>query len=197
VSASGLIGISFNHRSSGGRFAGMDAVAADVHDLVGYVRGHATELNIAPDSLCVWASSAGVPYLQEFLAAPPAFVRCLVAYYGMMDFQQFSETIPPETPDEERANTIGHFRKFSLLYHLLDHSAAVPPLFIARAGLDDPQANQTLDRFVAEASARGVTVEVACHPSGHHAFDILDNDETSREIIQQTIRFMQVHLLTQ
>jgi acetyl esterase/lipase len=197
VAASGLIGIPFNHRSSGGRFAGMDAAAADVHDLVGFVRGHAGELNINPDALCVWACSAGVPYLQEFLAAPPAFVRCLVAYYGMLDFQQFADTIPPETPDEERATTIEYFRKFSLLYHLLDHPAAIPPLFIAQAGLDDPQANQTIDRFVAEASTRCVTVEVARHPSGHHAFDILDDDETSREIIRQTLQFIQAHLQTQ
>ena len=197
AAASGLVGIPFNHRSSAGRLSGMLDVAADIHDLIDYVRSHAGELNIDPDWLCVWACSAGVPYLQELMAAPPDFVRCLVAYYGMMDFRQFADSIPSETPAEECATTIQLFKKFSLIKPLLDHPSTLPPMFIAQAGLDDPQANSSIDRFVAEASASGAKVEFVRHPTGHHGFDVLDDDETSRMVIKQTLRFMQVHLHNQ
>ena len=194
AAASGLVGIPFSHRSTSGRLSGMDVVASDVHDLIEYVRAHADELNVAPDSLCIWACSAGVPYLQELMAAPPAYIRCMVAYYGMMDFRQFSDSIPSETAAEERATTIRLFKKFSLIDHLLDHPSAIQPLFVAQAGLDDPGANASIDRFYSEACSLGVKVELVRHLSGHHGFDILDDDDTSREIIGRTLNFMQTHL---
>ena len=190
VAACGLIGIPFEHRSSRGRIAGMEAVDADIHDLIDYVRAHAAELHIDPCSLCVWACSAGVPYLQELMATPPDYVRGLVAYYGMMDFRQFTDSISRETPAEERAATVQLFKKFSLLKHLQDHPTTIPPLFIAQASLDDPVANDTINRFVAAASARGAGVESVRHPNGQHGFDIVDDDETSRKIIEQTLRFI-------
>jgi hypothetical protein len=48
--------------------------------------------------------------------------------------------------------------------------------------------------FVNEASVRGGDVKLLVHPTGVHAFDLRNDDEAPREIITQTIRFMQVHL---
>ncbi len=157
AAASGFIGIPFNHRSSGGEPAGREAVASDVHDLITFVRAHASDLNLDPDRLCVMACSAGVAYLWEMLASSPTFVRCLVAYYGSMDFGQ-----------------------------VLD---AASPLFIVQAGLDDPGANATIDRFYSQARSLGAKVELVRHPSGHHGFDVLDDDNTSRKIIRRNLIF--------
>jgi len=195
AAASGLAGLPFNHRSAGGRLTGMVSVAEEIHGLVDYVRHHAAELNVDPDRLCLWACSAGVPYLQEFFAAPPAFVRCMVACYGFMDFQQFIETIEPVTSVEERATKLRLFKQFSLLGYLQDHPAVIPPLFIAQAGQDDPAANASIDRFYSAACSLNVQVELARHPSGRHGFDILDEDATSRLIVERILGFVRQHLL--
>jgi dienelactone hydrolase len=195
AAASGLIGIPFNHRSDGSRLSGMVSVAEDVHDLVEYVRRNAPELNVDPDRLSLWACSAGVPYLQEFFAAPPPFVRCMVAYYGMMDYQQVAGTLEPDIPAEERAAILRLFEQFSLLGYLQDHPAAISPIFIAQAGQDDLMANASIDRFYSEACSLHVQVQLACHSSGRHGFDVLDADAPSSTIIDDTLRFKRFHLL--
>ena len=73
-------------------------------------------------------------------------------------------------------------------------SAAVPPIFIARAGLDGPGINEPLDRFLAEAMAKNLSIEMMNHPDGHHSFDLLDADARSREIIQRALEFIRARL---
>jgi len=70
----------------------------------------------------------------------------------------------------------------------------VPPLFVARAGQDNPGLNATIDRFVQEAVARNAPLELMTHPTGRHGFDVLDDDDRSREIIARTLDFLKHHL---
>jgi dienelactone hydrolase len=70
----------------------------------------------------------------------------------------------------------------------------IPPIFIARAGLDNQWLNATVDRFIDEAIASNAALEIITHPGGHHGFDILDDDERSRTIIQRTLFFLKAHL---
>jgi dienelactone hydrolase len=70
----------------------------------------------------------------------------------------------------------------------------VPPLLLARAGLDRPVFNEAMDRFAAEAIHRGAAVDLLTHPRGQHGFDVLDDDDRSREIIARTLAFMRWHL---
>jgi len=87
IAAGGLIAVTFNHRSPDEHISLKD-VAGDVDDLVRYVREHAEELRIDKDRLAIWAGSAGVPLgIRSALLGTPAFVRCLVAYYGPLDLQ--------------------------------------------------------------------------------------------------------------
>jgi hypothetical protein len=69
-----------------------------------------------------------------------------------------------------------------------------PPMFIARAGLDSPDLNDGLDRFVQAALKHNVSVEVLNHATGHHGFDIEDNNARSREILKRTIEFLKTHI---
>jgi hypothetical protein len=66
-------------------------------------------------------------------------------------------------------------------------------MFIARAGLDDADLNDGLDRFVQIALSKNATVDLANHATGHHGFDVEDNNERSREIIKHTIEFIKAH----
>ena len=70
------------------------------------------------------------------------------------------------------------------------------PLFIARAGRDQmPGLNAALDSFLARAVTCNLPVTIVNHSMGPHAFDLLDDSETSREIIRQILAFLRFHLL--
>jgi hypothetical protein len=58
-----------------------------------------------------------------------------------------------------------------------------------------PGLNEKLDRFVSEALAHNLPVTLVNHPSGPHSFDLLDDGETSREIVRRILAFMRFHLL--
>ena len=73
-------------------------------------------------------------------------------------------------------------------------NANVPPLLIVRAGLDDPDLNAGIDALVRVALERNLNVDILNHATGHHAFDMLDDNERSREIIRATLAFLQTHL---
>jgi len=47
---------------------------------------------------------------------------------------------------------------------------------------------------VRDALAQGVEIEVFNHARGRHGFDILDDNDRSREIIRATIEFLKAHL---
>jgi hypothetical protein len=57
--------------------------------------------------------------------------------------------------------------------------------------LDNPTLNREVDAFIAKALSLNETIEVMNHPVGRHAFDMLDDDDRSREIIARTIEFIQ------
>jgi hypothetical protein len=63
-----------------------------------------------------------------------------------------------------------------------------------RAGLDQPDLNSIIDNFIVKAFAQNVSITAVNHATGHHSFDILDNNERSREIIKQTLDFIKTHL---
>jgi acetyl esterase/lipase len=72
------------------------------------------------------------------------------------------------------------------------------PLFIVRAGKDEtPHLNETIDRFLAKALICNLPIIFANHANAPHSFDVMDDGETSREIIRQILAFMQHHLLAQ
>jgi len=67
-------------------------------------------------------------------------------------------------------------------------------MLIVRAGLDNPRLNASIARLVTVAVARNVDIDFMNHATGHHAFDMLDNNERSREIIRATLEFLRGHL---
>jgi acetyl esterase/lipase len=118
----------------------------------------------------------------------PAYIRCLVGFYAFMDIQQSGNLF---TVNESKEN----LQKFSSINYLAKDAEKIPPIFIARAGLDVvPTMDDSIDRFVREALAKNVSLTVANHPKGVHGFDNQTDDERSREIIQSAIAFMKSNL---
>lgn len=182
VAASGMVAVIFTQRV-GSPGTGILDGAADVADAIAHVRSHAGELGIDGDRLGLAAYSGGGPMLSPFLHDPPPYVRCLVAFYAIMDIRQVREQ-SPET-----------LERFSPIVQIAHAPARVPPLFLARAGQDRvPGLKDALDRFAAEALALNIPLTLVNHPQGIHGFDNQNDDERSREILAQTIAFLAKHL---
>lgn len=187
TAASGLIAVTFNHRSPDEHIS-LGDVAGDVDDLVGYVRQSAEELQIDKERLAIWTCSAGVPLgTRSALLGTPAFVKCLVAYYGPLDLQEL------QTDWELTADEV---RKFSATTYLAEHAERLAPMLIAKAGLDHPALNASIDHFIQEASVKNAALDFMTHPGGQHAFDVLDDVARSHEIIQRTVEFLKTYLIS-
>jgi dienelactone hydrolase len=168
AAASGLIGITFEHRSSEARTRLAEA-ASDVLELVAFVRRGGARGHVDVDRIGLWVASGGPPMVLPWvLRDRPPFVRCVAALYGVMD---------------------------SSVEALAAAEGLVPPMLVARAGLDAPVINDSIDAFVAAALARNVELDLLTHPAGQHAFDILDDDDRSRDVIALTLAFFRRHLL--
>lgn len=175
LAASGMTGIAFDHR-----FLGPDRLrdsAADVADLVKHVRENAKTLGVDANRLALWAFSGGGPLLASPLRERQNWLKLVVAYYGIME-------VPGAANDD----------RYSAIAALGRDASNAPPIVVARAGRDDPAINSTIDRFLAAANTAGATVDLFTHPSGRHAFDILDAGDRSSHVIRRTLEVLRVQL---
>jgi acetyl esterase/lipase len=185
VAASGLIGITFNHRYHAP--ADMPTAEADVRAAIEHVRANAGRLYVDENRLAIWAYSGGGPLISFVLRESLPYVRCLVTYYAVLDLQQPPGPLPPGVTDDM-------LRRYSPVACLRDNKDRIPPVFVARAGRDNAWLNGTVDRFVTEALGANITIDVMNHPVGQHGFDILNGDARSRAIIARTIEFVRTSL---
>lgn len=185
VAASGLVGVTFDHRSTE-RLTRLADAAADVDDLIDRVRRDADSLGIDRDALCLWTCSAGAPIaLRSVLSAPPPWLRCVVALYALLDLEHVGRS--QELPRGVTAEVLSAYSPIRLL---VDAAGPVPPMFVARAGADHPRFNDAIDGFLTEALARNVAVDFVNLPTARHAFDVRDDDERSRRVIRTILAFI-------
>lgn len=179
VAAAGMVGVTFNHRFHG--FSQLEQSTEDVETAVSYLRGRAHDFGLNPNRLGFWVFSRGGPHLSFLLRERPAFCRCIVAYYALLDLR--ADPAFSSLHDET-------IRRFSpALYMNADDPLGIP-ILIARAGLDRPEYNHSIDSFVRRALAANASLDFANHPGGHHAFDILDDSPLTRRILRRTIEFV-------
>ena len=82
VAASGLVGVTFNHRLFS--MPDFDRSLADVRAAIDYVRSHAAELNVDADRIALWHFSGGGPLLTRIVRDRPDYVRCILAFYAYL-----------------------------------------------------------------------------------------------------------------
>jgi dienelactone hydrolase len=64
------------------------------------------------------------------------------------------------------------------------------PVLLVRAGLDRPPVNRAITELAARAVAENAPVTLVNHPTGHHGFEVVDDDDGTREMIERTIDFV-------
>jgi hypothetical protein len=174
AAASGLVGVTFNHRYWGWTRDDMEQSFGDVLDA---------------DHAALWAFSGGGPHLSIPIREKLEFIRCLVSFYAILDLTPEARQMSLD-PEKERS------ADFSPITHLRKDGVKFPPMFIGRAGLDSPVINETADRFIARALSLNEMIEVMNHPGGRHGFDILDDNARSREMILRAIEFIKSHIVS-
>lgn len=185
AAASGFVGITFNHRFYGWDKKSLTDAQGDVSDALAYIRDHGERLGVDKDRICLWSLSAGSLLLNQAISDAPSFIRCLVYYYGVMDLEPLRKERPAITDDV--------IKEFSPLNRLRGTSKAFAPIFIARAGREEPGLNVAVDRFIQEAMTKNATIDLSNHAEGRHAFDTLEDLERTREIIKRTLEFIKAH----
>jgi acetyl esterase/lipase len=179
AAASGMVGVTFNHRLYS--LQAYDDSAADVQAVIEHMRAHAAELHVDPDRIAVWAYSGGGPLLGFAYRDAPPWLKAVVSDYAILD-------LPPE------GTAPGASERLSPLRLLKSSERPVPPTFIARAGKDSPVINASVEAFVAVALAKNVTLELFTLPEGLHGFDLMNDDARSREAIARTVEFLRARL---
>jgi acetyl esterase/lipase len=176
VAVSGLAAVTFTHRLH--EAEDYPRAAADAAALVEHVRGRADSLGIDPDLLAVWAFSGGGPLASFAFRERPTWLRCAVLYYSILDFQG-APPVYSKVPGD-----------LSPVDAVRGATGRLPPVLIARAGKDEDWILGSIDRFVAAANAKGMSLDLLTLPEGHHGFDTVDDTARSREVIKATLDFL-------
>jgi dienelactone hydrolase len=64
------------------------------------------------------------------------------------------------------------------------------PVLYVRAGLDRPPVNQAITTLTSLAVSQNAPVTLLNHPTGYHGFEVRNDDDASREVIERTIDFV-------
>jgi hypothetical protein len=178
AAASGLVGITYTNTEP----------ATDVHAVLRHVQQNAAALGVDETSIGVWACSGNVPTaLSVLMQEGRQPLKCAVLCYPyLLDL-------------DGSTGTATAARQFGFVDACAGKSVDdLPPdipLFLARAGQDQmPGLNDALDRFLVKGLACNLPITFVNHALAPHAFDLLDDSETTREIIRRTLAFLQFHL---
>lgn len=178
VAASGMVAIFYTNREP----------ETDLQALLHHVRQNAASLGIDENRIGVFATSGHVPLALSLLTQDARdYLKCAVLCYGyMLDL-------------DGTTGVADAARQWGFINPAAGKSVAdLPrdvPLFIARAGQDQmPHLNDALDGFVAKAVACNLPMTFVNHHVAPHAFDLLHDSETTREIIRQLLAFMRFNL---
>lgn len=64
------------------------------------------------------------------------------------------------------------------------------PVLFVRAGLDRPPVNESIASLAALAVAQNAPLTLLNNAGGHHAFELIDDNDATRQVIEQTLDFV-------
>ena len=132
-----------------------------------YLKEHGAELSLDASNVAWWACSDNVSRALPLAMAGPRPYLRCAVFFYGMP-EQWPAVIRPDLP-----------------------------LFIVKAGVDTPELNTRIDRFALQAAAANVDMTYVVHASARHAFDVNEDSVRTRDIIQDTLKFMRTQLSTQ
>ncbi|MEU3073868.1 alpha/beta fold hydrolase [Streptomyces laurentii] len=174
AAAEGVVGATVDHRLHD--IADYGRAAEDVAAAVDLVRA---DPRVDADRIALWFLSGGGLLAADWLAGPPAWLRCLAASYPIL------------APLPNWGMTDSRFQPARAV-----SGAGRLPFVLLRAGLESPEIAATVGAFVAAAEDGGARLELIDLPHGHHGFETLDPPEETRPALLQGMRSVIAHLWT-
>jgi len=161
----------------------------DLKSLIQYINSNTDNLNIDVNKIGAYSCSANTPTeIAYILNDSNCIFKCAVVYYGIFlttDFKYFS-TIDTLSQNMGFVNP--------RLSEPTSWNRKVP-LMIVHAGKDFvPHTNESLTSFVEKAIVQNVPITLMIHSNGVHGFDIYTDNESTRQIIKNTLEFWKFYL---
>lgn len=178
IAAHGMIGVIFDKRYQRDQ---LPQGTEDLKALLAFLQKNAATYYGDGSRACLWAFSGGGTLLHVGVGGEQPQIKCLVDFYAVLDLSKY----PPYNAGRSAVNPIEVFRK---------SQKPLPPMLIVRAGLDKADLNQGIEQFFAEAVTRNEPVEFVNYPEGHHGFDVVDDNESTRRVMRQAFDFLREHL---
>ena len=168
AAASGLVGITFNHRLYTDTHYPLSA-----EDLASAIERTRALDSVDPDRIGLWFFSGGGPLAAEWLVEDPEWLRCVAWTYPVL-------APPPGWPgDVPRFDTV-----------TAASSAPALPKLLVRVGGEYSFFAQTQDDFVEAARAHDGEVEVIEMPEAEHGFEGHGYVEQSRAAVTRAMRWV-------
>ncbi|WP_035804477.1 alpha/beta hydrolase [Kitasatospora mediocidica] len=168
----GVVGATVDHRLYG--IGDFGRAAADVAEAVEALRA---DPRVDGDRVALWFFSGGGLLTSDWLAAPPAWLRCLAANYPVLAPLPGWHSLEPRFRPVEVVAGAGRL-----------------PIVLTRAGLETSEMAATVAAFVAAAEDAGAALELIDVPNGHHGFEGLEQTEESRAAVAQAMHAVLGHL---
>lgn len=187
IADNGFNAVTFNHKvlSEG---SSIEEVINDIDTIVNYLIENADKLNIDKNKIAIWCFSGGVPFsLYVGMHDYSNHIKSVIAYYGFGDFTSVGELLQFHIQDEEA-------ERYSPINLIKGNSSEIPPLFVARAGLDSPIINESIDKFIVEGLKNNLNIDIYNHSTGGHGFDLFNDNNRTHEIISESLSFLRKHL---
>ncbi|HET6860319.1 MAG TPA: alpha/beta hydrolase, partial [Streptomyces sp.] len=165
VAGQGVVGVTLDHRLHA--VSDYETAAADRADAVGRVRA---DPRVDADRVALWFFSGGGPLSADWLATPPAWLRCVAANYPILS------PLPSWGLADSRFHPVRALARAGEL-----------PVVLVRAGRESAEIAATVEAFVTEAARCGANVEVIDVPEGRHGFETLDPTDEARQAVHRAV----------
>lgn len=161
----------------------------DLKSLIKYIISNTDKLSIDVDKIGAYSCSANTPTEMAYiLNDPDCTFKCVVVYYGVFLTKGFKHISTIDTLSQNMGFVTPRLSEPASWNKKV-------PILIVHAGKDFvPHTNESLTSFVSEAVVQNVPVTLIIHSEGVHAFDINTDNESTRQIIRNTLEFWKFHL---
>ncbi len=161
----------------------------DLKSLIQYINSNTDNLSIDVNRMGAYSCSANTPTEMAYiLNDPDCIFKCAVVYYGVFLTKGFKHITTIDTLSQN----------MGFVTPRLSESASwnkKVPIMIVHAGKDFvPHTNESLTSFVNEAIVQNIPITLMIHSDGVHAFDINTDNESTRQIIKNTLEFWKFYL---
>jgi len=160
----------------------------DLESLIQYITSTTGNLNIDIGKIGAYSCSANTPTEMAYiLNDPDCIFKCAVAYYGIFLTPDFNNLTTIDSLSQNMGFVTPRLSEPGLWNKNI-------PLMIVHAGQDLVLLTESLTSFVEKAIVQNLPVTLMIHSDGIHAFDLYTDNDTTRQIIKNTLEFWKFYL---